>query len=234
MVAVESAGYRIDGIKRKVKNPLWKFKCDCGNEKITTVRLVKSGKTKSCGCLHKESVARNGKSCTKDYTGMRFGSLVIIEQVISDDENARLNRVTWRAKCDCGNITEVTGNLLQRGGKKSCGCLKQNYIKSRSDKENKGSPFYGGSNVYGIRSKTINKNNTSGVKGVWYDKRANRWVAGIAFRGRTYILGYFKDLEEATKVPQQAEKMHFEPFIDWHKSLNASDEQVKNDDNENY
>lgn len=30
------------------------FKCDCGNEKIILGSLVKSGNTKSCGCLSKE------------------------------------------------------------------------------------------------------------------------------------------------------------------------------------
>lgn len=38
----------------------WAFLCDCGNEKIASIRSVRSGNTSSCGCRHKEQlVARN-------------------------------------------------------------------------------------------------------------------------------------------------------------------------------
>ena len=33
---------------------MWKCQCQCGNIKITKAALVKSGKTRSCGCLRKE------------------------------------------------------------------------------------------------------------------------------------------------------------------------------------
>ena len=39
----------------KIKtNQYWLFRCDCGNEKVIAVNKVKSGTTKSCGCLRKE------------------------------------------------------------------------------------------------------------------------------------------------------------------------------------
>lgn len=41
------------------------FKCDCGNEKILLGSSVKSGNTKSCGCLSKEVKA---KRKSKYYT----------------------------------------------------------------------------------------------------------------------------------------------------------------------
>jgi 5-methylcytosine-specific restriction endonuclease McrA len=36
------------------KEKYWKCLCDCGNEKITTGRSLKTNKTTSCGCYHKE------------------------------------------------------------------------------------------------------------------------------------------------------------------------------------
>lgn len=44
---------RLNPIKCIRKN-FWKFKCDCGSEKIINSKDVKSGKIKSCGCLRKE------------------------------------------------------------------------------------------------------------------------------------------------------------------------------------
>ena len=32
----------------------WNCKCECGKEKVVNSSLLKTGKTKSCGCLHKE------------------------------------------------------------------------------------------------------------------------------------------------------------------------------------
>lgn len=42
----------------------WFFKCSCGNEKVICVDSVKSGKTKSCGCLRKEQAKKQGKNNT--------------------------------------------------------------------------------------------------------------------------------------------------------------------------
>lgn len=38
------------------RNPTWLCKCDCGNEKIVRGNLLKSGNTKSCGCINREKV----------------------------------------------------------------------------------------------------------------------------------------------------------------------------------
>lgn len=40
---------------------LWKFKCECGGEIIVPTGAVRSGNTRSCGCLKHEAVVRNGQ-----------------------------------------------------------------------------------------------------------------------------------------------------------------------------
>ena len=50
----------------KNNSPRWLCKCDCGNETIVYANALKSGKTRSCGCLHSEVSARVlPKSVTK-------------------------------------------------------------------------------------------------------------------------------------------------------------------------
>ena len=39
------------------KHSYWLFKCDCGKEKVLRVDSVLSGKTKSCGCIMKETIS---------------------------------------------------------------------------------------------------------------------------------------------------------------------------------
>ena len=40
----------------------WIFLCECGSKKALSSANVKSGNTKSCGCLHKESHTTHGGS----------------------------------------------------------------------------------------------------------------------------------------------------------------------------
>lgn len=46
----------------------------------------------------------------------------------------------------------------------------------------------------------LNKNNSSGVTGVWWDKRKARWTAEIWRNSKKVLLGRFELKEEAIKV----------------------------------
>ena len=46
---------RADNIGR---HPSWVCKCDCGSETIVRADAIRSGHTVSCGCWHKETVAK--------------------------------------------------------------------------------------------------------------------------------------------------------------------------------
>jgi len=89
-------------------------KCDCGNETVVLRPNLRSGNTKSCGCLKKES----GYS---DLTGQRFGRLTVIRRV----ENPFDSHAAWLCKCDCGNETVVLSCNLKSGDTRSCGCLRK-------------------------------------------------------------------------------------------------------------
>jgi hypothetical protein len=39
-------------------HPRWLCRCDCGKEKIMQGANLRNGKTKSCGCLHKEAIGK--------------------------------------------------------------------------------------------------------------------------------------------------------------------------------
>lgn len=56
------------------------------------------------------------------------------------------------------------------------------------------------------RNQRIRSTNTSGVIGVRWNKKANKWVAGIHDEGKNVHLGLFSDFNEAVAVRKQAEK----------------------------
>jgi hypothetical protein len=58
-------------------------------------------------------------------------------------------------------------------------------------------------------NRKLNKNNTSGVKGVSWRKLANKWAVKIVVNNKQKHLGYFDDLELADLVAQEArDKYH--------------------------
>lgn len=95
----------------------WKCLCTCGNTVFVTTPRLKSGKTKSCGCLSIEMTRERNK---KDITGKRHGMLTVIEPT----KNHKGRELRWLCKCDCGNITYVQSSNLRNGHTRSCGCLK--------------------------------------------------------------------------------------------------------------
>jgi hypothetical protein len=55
----------------------------------------------------------------------------------------------------------------------------------------------------------IRSNNTSGIKGIHWHKRYNKWVARISVNGKRHHLGYFDDKYEAERaVIKKREELH--------------------------
>lgn len=92
----------------------WLCKCECGNEKIVSSRLLLKGEVKSCGCQKSNMISR---ALTRDLVGTRFGKLIVMEKTEDIGKGA-----TWKCKCDCGNIVNIKAHSLISGHTKSCGC----------------------------------------------------------------------------------------------------------------
>ena len=97
----------------------WLCLCDCGKEFITKGVSLRSGHTRSCGCLQKEVVQQLGYNNTANLLGQKFGKLIVVERVIGDKDNIG----KWFCQCDCGGTTITTTNKLTSGHSQSCGCI---------------------------------------------------------------------------------------------------------------
>lgn len=95
----------------------WKCLCDCGGVTITTTSKLKSGHTKSCGCLQRE---RSSKASRKDLTGEKFGRLEVLYRAGEIGK-----RTKYVCKCECGNSIIVYGCNLVTGATASCGCARK-------------------------------------------------------------------------------------------------------------
>ena len=172
-------------------------RCDCGNE-IYVVRasLTRARRpVRSCGCV------KNGKT----KPGDRYGKLTVVEQAgVKLIGKARSRQTQWLCQCDCGNQIVVTGHQLRTGGTRSCGCvLKPSIRELHRD----------GTADFKL-TKTKNKNNTTGVTGVWYSKSKKKYIAEIYFRGKKNMLGEYDDIKHAAAARRRAERKIFIPYLD--------------------
>lgn len=111
--------------ENKNKKIYWICKCECGNECEVRADSLKSGRTKSCGCLNTETRSNLGKSHIQDISNQKFGKLIAIKRT-----ETRVNSTlgyNWVCECECGNIIEVPITYLKSGNTISCGCLKKSF-----------------------------------------------------------------------------------------------------------
>jgi len=110
---------RLTGVKRAPDSggaTMWQWRCSCGQSVITQARLVKEGKTRSCGCLRREV---SGERRFRDLAGQAFGLLTAIRPV----KKQRGHHTRWEYRCACGNMHVAVGALVTIGDIQSCGCL---------------------------------------------------------------------------------------------------------------
>lgn len=99
---------------------MWRCQCECGNEIVVRGDSLRSGHTKSCGCLQKEKVS---KLNFIDLTGKKFGRWTVKGPGKRRETNSGL--IYWICDCECGTKNkEVNGRHLKDGTSRSCGCVK--------------------------------------------------------------------------------------------------------------
>lgn len=182
LVALYPTDKRIDGCI------VWMCQCSCGKKTMKSSKLLLKGEVKSCGCLRNTIIKLNDSV---------FGNLRVL---YPKDKNYNW-KTLWVCVCSCGQKCSVSSSNLVYGHTRSCGCLKRKEYRT----------LFEGTVVECLDMK-LNKNNTSGVKGVYRNK--NKWVAYITFKKKRYHLGTFESIEEAACARKKAEEKLFLPLLD--------------------
>lgn len=105
LTVISEHSLRING------NKAWLCKCTCGTERIYRADTLKSRINKGCNCNIFYGKIKEGDV---------FSRLTVIREC---PERTTKQLRLWECKCECGNITEVTGTNLNNGHTRSCGCL---------------------------------------------------------------------------------------------------------------
>lgn len=101
---------------KKGNGAYWKCQCRCGEKIVISGTHLRSGHTKSCGCLIDKTAS---EMHLKDLQGKSIGNL----EVLRRDMSKTGKRVYWICKCNCGKEVSVRSDHLLKEEILSCGCL---------------------------------------------------------------------------------------------------------------
>lgn len=105
-----------DGGARARLRPCSLCVCECGTELIVPNDTLKSGNTKSCGCL---------KTAEQIPIGTVFSRLIVMgpgPRKPKNRDGSGYTAATWTCACQCGEKVNVTASDLRHGRTVSCGC----------------------------------------------------------------------------------------------------------------
>ena len=206
---------------RYFRSIVWKCECSCENKTIVYVSTpsLNSGNTQSCGCLHAESMKTMGESVRilneYDLSGeYGIGYTSKNEPFYFDLEDYDLiKKYTWRYNEDGYLTTQPFGKIIRM----HMLIMDSN---GENDVDHKNHVTYDNrkfnlricehfENI--IHSKTYS-NNTSGRKGVYWDKSRNKWMVLLTHNKKTEHLGRFDNFEDAVNAREIAEAKYHGEF----------------------
>lgn len=141
------------------------------------------------------------KDVKKNLVGNRYGRLVVTEE---------LGHGYVMCHCDCGNNKKIRKWQIMQGAIHSCGCLRRETVPDHGDIK---SLSKDGTNLSILTSQNIRSSNTSGVRGVHWDKTRSKWVGGIKVKG-VEKKKRFDTLEEAIEYRKMLEELYIQPLLE--------------------
>lgn len=206
----------------------WWCQCDCGSSpKIIRGSYLKDSRTNSCGCLQAEQRIINGKN-TKKYNkydlnlcdehgeyGIGYFFNTNRAFYFDMDDYDKIKDYCWYDKEVCSSYhvptardakTEKEIRMHQIIFKKYCDHIDRNPLNNR--KYNLRIADF----TENCRNRSRPKNNTSGIIGVMYDNKYNKWISCVYIDYNNIYLGKFDKKEDAIIARLRAEAEYYGEF----------------------
>ena len=212
----------------------WNCICDCGNKEIKVVKehCLKYGNTKSCGCLQKEAASNVFKNQTKEERAERnrkfkskhnefdlsnnYGICHCkngIDALFDKEDFDLIKNHYWYLNCmgyiiPRDNMQKNKDIFMHRLIMNCPDGLYVDHI-NHNVYDNRKSNLRIVTTAQNEMNKGNRKDNTSGCKGVNWDKRHNKWHVRLSYNKVRMDLGYFDDFDKAVSVRKEAEKKYY-------------------------
>jgi hypothetical protein len=199
----------------------WWCKCTCGKTDLFVVkaRELRSGDTKSCGCLRieKHKKFNNFELNLKDEYGkygVGYCSNTNTKFYFDMEDYNKIKDYCWY-ETNCGEY-----HTMEAWDKKTQTQTKMYWlITGKYCDHADRSPF--NNRKYNLRyatasqnssNRTIGNRNSSGIIGVMFDKSRKKWCSHIGINNQKIRLGRFVDKTDAIKARLKAEQKYFGEF----------------------
>lgn len=184
---------------------MWKCKCSCNNHtiKILSSKVLNSGNSQSCGCLHKERMKEVGLNNRHpniyDLTGdYGIGYTPQGEEFYFDLEDYDLiKNYRWYREIKGGYLVSVTHQGHIKMHNLIMGATYIDHI-NRQTNDNRKSNLRLADKSINEMNKGCSIRNKSGIVGVSYSVRDKKWIAQIK-KGNDHRQKRFINKEEAIK-----------------------------------
>jgi|GEM_PF-218872 len=115
-------------IAQRGKPAKWICRCECGREKSVFGSSLRSGDSRSCGCLLTAFNKRQTQERRSDLSGQKFGRYTVLRHDTETVKNGG-RMPNYICQCDCGSpVRSVSRQALVKGDAKSCGCLHKEIV----------------------------------------------------------------------------------------------------------
>ena len=147
----------------------------------------------------------------ENLVGRRFGKLEVIGR--SDRRGSRGARTVplWECRCECGNITYKATDRLTNPELSMCNECVGKYA---GEKMREKAGYVDGTQISRIKSDKPIATNTSGARGVYWDRNSGKWRARLRFKGKTYNFGSYANFDDAVKARKKAEEQIYGEFLE--------------------
>ena len=217
--------YKDEEKTKKEGRTFWFCQCNCKNKTIVSISTsqLTSGKTRSCGCLRRQSLIEYNKANKKKTNKIiqdtinKCGKIILTnsnkEALIDIEDIEKISNFTWRLDtngyvvCPLYNEVSKKYDLIGRLHRIIMDCPK-GYIVDHingNKLDNRKDNLRICTQSDNTKNHVIGKNNTSGYSGIIYNKDNKNWRVRIGDKE----IGSFFNFEDAVIARKDAEEKYF-------------------------
>lgn len=181
----------------------WLCECECGKHTVVTSNGLRTGKTRSCGCLYGEDYAKHSLSRTRQYSIFRGMYLRCYEP---SSPSYKWYGAEGVRICDewLEDFKSFYNWSLKSGYKDDLTIDRIDNTKDYSPENCKWSDRY-----EQARNQRSLSRGTSGVRGVKWNAARRKWEVSLSYKGKRHYLGLYENLEEAVNIRKEAENKYW-------------------------
>lgn len=209
-----------ENVSGKRKRLMYYCSCDCGSVDVEVVgEKLRSGSTKSCGCLQKEKAHKTHKKYNVYDVSGEYGIGITINtnnMYLFDIEDYEIIKEYCWLELKNGYIASRDSKTnkyvyLHRIVMKAS---KNDVIdhKNHDKHDNRKRSLRIGTQSNNMMNTSMRIDNTSGITGVYQDKRNGRWISEIHYKNKKIFLGSFENKDDAIATRRKAEEYYFDEW----------------------